>query len=229
MKLMKRLIAFVGVAALMMGTMAGLATSVNALEDTDTVTGSVLISCPVAASVNITADDDGETVTFDDIENIVEDRSTQTEEGAIKVTVDMGCYLGSWQVNATATRFTSPDTTQRFGADHLSLEAEGVDYYFDGVDDPLFFDDVMEPDVSDAQFTCNNSTTPGGPCGEEILATNTNLLTFLLNLIFGPGSFDANPAPFTTVASYTGFLEDLPFLWGSNTYSSTITVELTTD
>jgi hypothetical protein len=229
---LKRLIAIAGAGALMMGTMVGLSTSVLA-DDEDTIVGSVSISCPTAASVSLT----GEQVDFAPID-ITETDETSTEPGAIQLTVDMGCYLGPWQVNAAATKFTSDTTAQWFGANHLSLEDPQVDsYFFDPVDDiyvnlpwplpDINLPDVAEPDASAAFFECG-STNPNGSCGEEILETSQNLVTFFINLLV-PGAYVAMPAPFITEASYTGVLSDIPFLWGEHTYTSTITVELATD
>jgi len=223
---MKRLVAFVAVAALMMGTVAGLSSSVYA-DQSDTIVGSVSINCPVPATVELNGGD--AEVAFAPITNIISNPNTSTDPGAIKLKVDMGCYWGSWQVNATATRFTSTTTHQTFSANRLSLVSEGVDSYaLDPFDDPLWFDDVLEPDASDAHFSCNSSTNPLGPCGEEILATDTNLLTWILEFLTG-GELTGAPAPFVTEASYTGVLSNVPFLWGNNTYTSTITVELAYD
>jgi hypothetical protein len=207
MTLVKRLIALTAAIALMMGTIAGLASTANA--NTDSAQGSVSISCGIPATVEMND------FAFAPVDLLNSD-STSTDPGAVEISVDMGCYWGPWQVGASATPFTSGSTSQTFSASHLSLEDANVELYSL---EPIDFLGVLEPTASDAFFT-------GGGNGGTVLETAENFFLWW--------QLPDSPAPFTTTASYTGHLTDLPFIFSSITgnahvFTSTITVTLTLD
>lgn len=204
MELRNRIVGAVGTSALLLGMSMGIVSA--QVVSTDTIQTSVDVSCVAPMTVVI-----GGNATMDPITDIFTDNDTQTGAGAIDVTVNMGCYLGDWQVNASVTNF-SAGPGQWFGADHFSLEDATVDSYFLDPLDTVF--DLAEPTANDAYFF--------GPADEDtILETQEN---FFFWLIFGQDV----PAPFETTASYTGHLEDLPWLLSGN-YTATLTVELATD
>jgi hypothetical protein len=204
MALRNKIIGLIGVGALTVGLTAGIANA-----NTDQAVGSVEISCSIPATVAM-----GD-FSFAPVDLLVSD-STSTDPGAVQIAVDMGCYWGPWQVGASATSFTSPTTVQSFSASHLSFEDAAVETYSL---EPIDFLGVLEPTASDAYFTAGGS-------GGTVLETAENFFLWW--------QLPDSPAPFTTTASYTGHLTDLPFIFSSitgntHTFSSTITVTLTLD
>jgi hypothetical protein len=190
------------------GMTAGVATA----QDTDSAVGSVTISCPIPATVQL-----GGNFDFDPIANIYQQQSTQTDAGEIDITVDMGCYWGPWQVGAQASNFTAPGGA--FSASHFSLQDATVSsYYLDGIDGP---GDPLEPEASDAFFSSSSDE-------DVILETDENFIWIF--------QLPDTPAPFVTTAEYTGHLDNLPVpllialgVTNTMTFQTTLTVELTLD
>lgn len=209
MELKKKLLGIVGVAAMTVGMTAGVATA----QSVDTATGSVTISCPHPATVQLGGD-----FVFDPIADIYAQDDTQTANGAIDITVNMGCYWGPWQVGAQTSNFTAPGGF--FSASHFSLQDAAVtSYYLDGIDGP---GDIFEPDANDAYFSSSSDE-------DVILETSENFLTFWI-------ANDDFAAPFVTTAEYTGHLTNLPVpvlialgVTNTMTFTNTLTVELTLD
>lgn len=177
--------------------------NVAAQPATDSEQVTLNVVCPVPVSVDLSGDLD-----FEEINAY--GQATSTAPGAIDVKVDVGCYLGPWQVNASITNFTGT-TGDWINAHHFSLENAVTDTYFLEPIDPLGF---VEPTASNAVFS--------GPNDEEaILETDENWIWF-----FGWHQLPDSPAPFITTASYTGVLSDLGFTLPGH-YQATMTVELT--
>ncbi len=201
MELRNRIVGAVGAAALMIGMSVGIASA----QSSDSIETSVQIGCPAVATVEL-----GGNATMAPITNIFEQDYTQTASGAIQLEVDMGCYLGPWQVNASITNF-SAGPGEWFSADHFSLQDATVETYFlDSIDTPF---DFLAPTANDAYFW-------GAGDEDTILETTENWFFWW--------QLPDTPAPFVTTASYTGHLDDLPIL-AEGEYTATLTVELTTD
>jgi hypothetical protein len=205
MQIKNKFFGAVGVAALGLTILTG--PMASAQDSSDSIQASVTISCPDVATVEVGGD-----ANFDTI-NILDENDTQTGDGAIEVTVDMGCYWGGWSVSAQSTNF-SAGPGMSFSASHLSLQDATTESWYLQTGVPLA-DAITRPDASDAFFSSSSDS-------DTILETNESFVWWLLN---GDATV---PAPFVTEASYTGVLTDIPFLAfsGDNTYTATITVDL---
>lgn len=209
MSIKSKLFGLVGVATLGVALASGLATA-SAPVDQDSITASVDISCLQPMTVSL----DGSDATFAAITDSYNVHDTSTGTGAIQVTVDMGCYFGPWQVSAQTTNFLQQGGFGWFSASHLSLVDANVDTYALSAGDFL---GTLEPDASNAYFS--------GPYDKDtILETSENWIWW-----FGWQQAPDSPAPFVTVASYTGKLTNLPTAIATGTYQATLTVSLTTD
>lgn len=203
MELRNRIVGAIGATALLLGMTAGLASA--QVVDTDSTEASVIIDCAAPLTVEI-----GGSAAMADIDDIFTQNDTSTAPGGIGLTVDMGCYWGPWQVNASVTNF-SAGPGRWFSADHFSLQDATVETYFlDPIDTPW---DLLEPTANDAYFW-------GAGDEDTILETSENWFFFW--------QLPDTPAPFVTTASYTGHLTDLPIVL-PGTYTATLTVELATD
>lgn len=167
-----------------------------------------------AVTLSVTCNNPGN-VTMEDIDFGTIESGTPSVSSTATLTVDMGCYLGSWQVDAQMSNFLGgPANFGGFGinwisAEDFSLENGNVDVYFLEPIDLLGF---LEPETSDAIFTGDDDV-------DTILETTTSFLWFLLT-----GDFDV-PAPFTTEATYDANL-DLPAVIFADDYEAELTVTL---
>lgn len=203
MQIKRTILGVAGVAALGMGLTAGIASA----QDSDSMTTSVNVNCADAATVTL-----GGNGAFAPIANGVTQHDTQTGQGAIKLTVDMGCYWGPWQVDASISNFVA-GPGQWFSGSHFSLEDATVESYFlDPFDGPF---DIAEPTASDANFFAPYIDQ------DTILETQENW--------FWWWQLPDSPAPFVTTASYTGVLTDLPAIPTSGNYTATLYVTLSLD
>lgn len=203
MELRKRLMAIVGITALMMSMTAGMASA----QATDTAGASVILNCAAPMTVELSGDIDFGTVNL-----IAENGATG---GTLGLTVNMGCYWGPWSVDASITNFTAPVFGGVFSASHFSLlDPDVTSYFLNPLDGPF---NICEPDANAGIFD-------GSGDGGTILETSESLVTWLL---CPPLVIDTHAAaPFTTTATYTPTLSGLsPFL-PSGTYTATLTVDL---
>lgn len=208
MELRKRIVGAIGVTALLLGMTAGMAGAQESFADADQMQTSVNIGCAAPMTVEL-----GGNGAMAPILDIYSQKSTQTANGAINVTVDMGCYWGPWSVYANVTGFANQSGPGGFSASHYSLEdATVTSYFLDPFDGPF---DLSSPVAEDADFW-------GAFDWDEVLTTDTAWVWW-----WGWQEVDV-PAPFVTTASYTGHLDGLPILL-PGLYTATLTVELATD
>jgi hypothetical protein len=149
---------------------------------------------------------------FADINPFV-NSTTSTSPGAIKVKVNTGCYLGPWNVTASATQFFNSETDLPFiPVSSLQIvDGQVTTSVFDG-------GGILEPP---APSTNNVSFNLLGAGSDPLLETTPLFL-----------GFDA-PAPYITEAKYTGKLNMGPGVLAvlaaagdDQTYESTLTITL---
>ena len=184
-------------------SMMSVGSAFAAVEDADTSAVNLTVVCPASPYVDLSGDID-----FADIDAY--GQSTTTLPGVIAVTVEVGCYLGPWQVNASITNFHG-STGSWIHADKFSLVDAETDIYFL---EPIDLFGFLEPTANDAVFV-------GGDSSDAILETAENWFWF-----FGWHQLPDSPAPFKTTATYTGVLSALGFTLPGE-YQATMTVELT--
>ena len=209
MELRNRIVGAVGTTALLLGMTVGIASAQTSSVDT-----SVYVECPDLAEVTLGVGGGGGI--FDPIvldTNNTSNNDTQTAADDFIVTVDMGYYLGPWQVNADITAFVA-GPLQFFPGTHFSLGDSEVTVSTSGPLQPLF-----GPDANDAVFI--PAPWAGGTGANAIFETASNWITW-----WNPN--DDFPAPFVSEAVYTGYLDNLPVVPTGN-YVAELTVELTTD
>lgn len=206
MELRKRLVALVGITALMMSVTGGVVSAADSAQ----VGAVVTLDCAAPMTVTLEAEDDA--INFGTVELIAADGATAAPLG---LTVNMGCYWGEWSVDASITNFTAPGVLGgSFSASHFSLQEPEVESYFlDPVDTGF---DACEPDANVGTFDSAGDTS-------TILETSTGLVQFLCPPIL-QGFYAA--APFETTASYTPTLAGLSQYLPSGDYSATLTVVL---
>ncbi len=208
MKLKGKVLGIVGVAALGASLMsAGSAMA----ESSGEVDLSVHVSC---VAQNVVTFEAGPFADY----NPVTDSTTTTDDGAIKLGVDTGCYLGPWQVNVSASSFENEHGLPIFFANSLSL---------------------VDPHVTVSTFSGTNPFTGNDRAPQANPVTfnfpgdgsNPMLETSAATFWGWPVGYD-NPAPFLTEAEYTGQLSfsDLQRAvlvgLGDHTYTATMTVDL---
>lgn len=183
--------------------------------DEATIPVSLSVVCSELSDITITGDG-----TFDEIDIANGDDSSQTAENALTVTVDKGCDLGPWHVDAEVSRFGTSNSifTPWFSGDHFSLEAGPVTSFFGDT----FLTDP--PTANSSEFEPIAGFPVGDAGSESPIFETTNLVVFGF-----PTPFDY-AAPFVSTAQFTGHLDgldDLPL--ADAEYSATLTVILVND
>lgn len=213
MQLKNKAFGILGALVLTLGMTTGIVTAQSEAD----IPVALSVVCNDLREISITGNGTFEEI---DLADNASSYSSSTADGALLVTVDVGCDFGPWHVNASVERF---DTNLGllgpwFSGDHFSLEAGNVtSYYGDTLltDPPMAYDREFEP-------------IPGFPIGDAgseapIFKTSNVIVCFLGCVDLG---FDY-PAPFTSTAAFTGHLDglaDLPLV--EAIYSSVLTVEL---
>ena len=209
MELKNKAFAVVGTLAIGLGLTAGVASA--QVVDTASTGTSVDIDCDHPITVEL-----GGSGVFEPIPDILVQDSTQTQDPFV-VTVDVGCYLGPWQVNATVTAFVA-GPGQFFTGDHFSLTNPVLtDYAFAPVS-------ALAPEVDGTDFV----GFIGGVGEDSIFQTRQNIITLPWWLGGGTVQLPDTPAPFVSTAEFDGALTDLPFVIPGE-YEAVLTVTLATD
>jgi hypothetical protein len=207
MTLKRKLATVVAVAVL--GASVFAAMPANAAEESASAPISVNVICDQTPTIGLTVAAPG----FGDWNPITDGLSKSTAPDAITINVNTGCNFNPWQVDISATPFTTPGHVP-FSAQHLAIT--NADVESSTLSDSTF-GIIPEPEPSNATFTFF------GEGSNPVLATRVLWFFELIDI----------PAPFETTATYGAKLTfdsyaDL-LLVGEHTYSSTLTVTLTTD
>jgi len=198
MKAPQKFMSLVGAVALCSGMTFGIASA-----QTNDLPVSLDVTCSQPNTVTVTGD---ASMSYD-VASLTGEAQTGPE--AIMVEVNVGCYLGPWQVNAQITNFVA-GPFQVIPGQNFSLEAGTVNAPWALIQDPV---------ANDADFTQSSFVSADG---DNAIFETYKL--FSLPWWLGGDDVDA-PAPFVSQAYYTGHLDGLNLATPGD-YDAELTVEL---
>lgn len=209
----QKFVSLIGAMALLFGMTVGIAFAGDHQPDSSTSSMELGLDVQCSDRMDVTLSGSGTFMTGLDTSDPM-DRRLTTNPNAIRVQVNVGCYMGPWAVNADVTAFRNGSTW--FDGSRLYLDAGRVTSVYNGSGERVPFGpgDPLAPIAHDADFS-------GGG-----LYNGSEKDIFHTRLIERREPDTVQRAPWTSTAYYTGELDLRGLDLKEGTYKATLTVEL---